>query len=183
MEGRLKKLGALTEAFSAGRAQDLKRLGNNFIELAAERNDSALAALSVIAYALYKMLSKDHFVKSAQWPVISRNIRQALGSAEKSLGTGDLQAFGAAAESAVKDIEGIDFELSNYARNIYEKARIKQASTAYALGLSLMQAAELTGAGPKELQRYIGFTKIHDEQPPHMGIGARMQMLRGMLGK
>ena len=43
------------------------------------------------------------------------------------------------------------------------KARIKQASRAYSMGLSLGEAASLTGANKTQLLRYIGSTKIHDQ--------------------
>ncbi|HLC93044.1 MAG TPA: hypothetical protein VJH23_05040 [archaeon] len=182
-EGLLQRLQSLSEAFSGSYAQNLKRLGNDFIEEAAETNDTSLARLSVISYALYKILSKDHFVKNKGWGAISRNISAELLKAARALEKNDIGAFARSIDNAVKSIEGIDDELSNYAKNIYEKARIKQASTAYAAGLSLNQAAALTGADSKEVQKYIGFTRIHDEQPVHMGIEARMKMLRGLLGK
>ncbi len=178
-----KSLATLISAFESGQAHDLKKIGNMLIEEAAERNSAELARLSAISYALYKILSKDHFVKSPQWPKMAINIRSELLKAGRAAEKNDIGAFGRSLESAVKDIQGIDSELSNYARNIYEKARVKQASTAYAAGLSLRQAAELTGADRKDLQRYIGITRIHDEQPSGMGIAQRMEQLRKVLGR
>ena len=182
-EGLLKRLETLADAFREERALDLKRIGSKSIREAAERGDTWMAKLSVISYSLYKMLSKDHFVKSPRWGEISRNIKSEIAKASEALEGNDLEAFNTSIDNAVKSIERTDDELSNFAKNIYGKARIKQASTAYAIGLSLNQAASLTGADRKELQKYIGFTRIHDEQPAHVGIGERMKMLREMLDK
>ncbi len=177
------RLEVLLNAFRGQRLQDLKRLGNDFIEQAAQNNDSPLARLSVIAYSLYKMLSKDHFLRSPQWGTISQKIGTALLDAKTALEKNNRVAFDESLELAIKSISGLDRDLSNFAKNIYEKAKIKQASTAYAMGLSLRQAASLTGADSKELQKYIGSTRIHDEHPAGMGITARMEMLREILRK
>jgi len=179
----MKRLEALMAAFRAGKAQDLKRLGNISIERAVEGGDTNLAQLSVISYALYKILSKDHFVKSKKWEAIARSINSSLAKAQGALQKDKIPEFSQSIENTAKSIREIDDELSNYAQGIYSKARIKQASTAYASGLSLNRAAELTGADSRELQRYIGFTRIHDELPPSVGISGRMKMLKGMLGK
>ena len=63
---------------------------------------------------------------------------------------------------AIKDIQDFDKEAGNYIQDVIYKARVKQASRAYALGLSLGKAAELTGVEKSFLLSYIGVTKIHD---------------------
>ncbi|MBI4210824.1 MAG: hypothetical protein HY544_04945 [Candidatus Diapherotrites archaeon] len=179
----VRRLESLIAAFSAGNSQDVKSLGRNFIEQAVSQDDKALAKISVVAYSLYKMLSKEHFVKSPRWPTISRSITSSLTRSTQALQRNDVGGFSKSLEDAVHRIEGADDQLSNFARNIFEKAKIKQASTAYAMGLSLNQSASLTGSDRKELQKYIGATKIHDEQPVKMNIGQRMKMLRELLAK
>lgn len=177
------KLEALIGAFEARKVQDLKRLGSDLISEAAVKNEVNLAKISVIAYSLYKILSKDHFLKNRKWPSVSESIDSELLKAVQSAEKGDEKGLNEHLSHAIHKIELIDEELSNFARNIFEKARIKQASSAYASGLSLAQAASLTGADKKELQKYIGATTIHDEQPVFMGIEQRLQALREALGK
>ncbi len=182
MDHRLvKRLEALIGAFEARQAQDLKRLGGGIIEQAVLKNDESLAKVSVIAYALYKILSKDHFVQSGQWPKISQSISQSLLKSVQALEKNDNAGFAKSLDSAIERIQFIDSELSNFAKDIYGKAKIKQASTAYAMGLSLSQAGSLTGADRKELQRYIGSTRIHDEQPAGLGIEQRLRNLKEVL--
>ncbi|MEM4327213.1 MAG: hypothetical protein QXZ13_03555, partial [Candidatus Diapherotrites archaeon] len=93
------------------------------------------------------------------------------------------RAFKKHLKETIEKIEEIDQNLSHYAKAMYEKAKIKQASTAYALGLSLSQAATLTGANKKELQKYIGITRIHDEEPYKESIAERLSVLRNIIGK
>ena len=55
---------ALVTAFQANNSVDLKRLANDSIREAAVENDKELAELAVIAYTLYKILSKDHLLEA-----------------------------------------------------------------------------------------------------------------------
>ena len=184
MDPRLpKRLDAMFRAFRAGNPGDLKRIGYDAIGDAALQNDHDLASLSVIAYSLYKIITRAHFMENPRWQWVSETISSSL---ERSFGAAerlDHKGFHKNMKSIIGKIQGIDNELSNYARNVYEKAKIKQASTAYAMGLSLKQAAELTQADPKELQKYIGITRIHDEQPGGIGISERLRAFKEALGK
>ncbi len=182
MDARLpRRLDALCHAFAAQNPGDLKRIGNDAIADAALGSDHDLAAVSVIAYALYKILSKEHFTQSPRWQKISDSISTSLQKSLTAAAAGEENSLHRNMEGVIAKIRDVDDELSNYARNIYEKAKIKQASTAYALGMSLGQAAELTHANRNEVQRYIGITRIHDEQPPDRGIAQRLKTLKGAL--
>jgi len=77
----------------------------------------------------------------------------------------------------------VDASMGHYTANLYEKAKIKQASRAYAFGLSLMQAVNLTGANEKELLFYIGGTKIHDKEKSIKGINERKKLLEGIFNE
>ena len=170
-----KRLDAVTKAFAARKTPDLKQIGR------AVENDPELALVSVVAYCLYKMASKNHFVKNRRWPrvveIILGNLKKGRSAAEQ----GDEARFTRNLASIVGEIQFIDHELSNYAKDLFEKAKIKQASTAYAAGVSLSQAAALTGADRKELQKYIGITRIHDEQEPLYSIQERLAKMRELL--
>ncbi len=182
MQHRLRnRTDAILTAFQAKQAQDLKRLGNDSIEEAAVENDSELASLSVIAYSLYKILTKDHFLKSRVWPRLSQGIGNSLKKCLEAALKQNEAMYTKNLNNVISEIREIDDELGHFAKNIYEKAKVKQASTAYALGLSLSQAASLTGADRKELQMYIGTTRIHDEQHATKPIHERVERLRELL--
>ena len=175
------RLSALIGAFENKNPFDLKRIGNDAISDAVLNNSMDLAEVSVTAYSLYKMLTKRHITQSPRWKKIGESVlaslRRALEEAEKGNGNAFRKSLG----GATGKIEEIDYDLSNFARGIREKAKIKQASTAYAMGMSLSQAAELAGAERNELQRYIGITRIHDEQPATKGISERLKAFREAL--
>ncbi len=67
--------------------------------------------------------------------------------------------------------------------SIFDKGTVKMASTAYALGVSIGKSAELTGADAKEVQMYIGTTKIHDEQTVKKSISKRLTELEELLAE
>ncbi|MCR4335405.1 MAG: hypothetical protein NUV57_02605 [archaeon] len=174
-------LNALVAAIRQGNMRDLKNIANDAIKEAALNNDQKLAETAVLAYTFYKFYSKEHIIQNDRWPKVREIIVTSLEkSIQAELKNKDAH-FTKNIRSVVKEIKVIDDRLSNYARNIYEKAQIKQASTAYALGLSIGQSAFLTGADPKQLQMYIGATKIHDEQIIKKSLSERLTNLKELL--
>ena len=176
---------ALTEvkdAFSKSQVFRLRQLGNKLLGEAALRGDENLAEVSVIAYSLHKLSSKEHVAKSAGWGGIKRNILGSLGNAINSLKKETAGDFNAAMHRVISNVSETDTQLGYYMQNLYDKARVKQASRAYSLGLSLSQAAELTKADKGRLLSYIGGTKIYDAEKGEVGIGKRLEKLRESLG-
>ena len=178
-----KKLSAVLSAFRAMKSRDLKILATHTAEEAALKDSKKLAKIAITAYALYKILSKSHFIRDKRWKGTAKIIENEIENAIKAASIGNDAGTMGALEKAEERINYIDGELSNFAGNIYGKAKMKQASTVYATGLSLSKAAELTGADKKELQMYIGSTRIHDEHPNMEGISKRLKVLKEMLGE
>tara|TARA_Y100000310_G_C20700355_1_gene829149 strand:+ start:5112 stop:5666 length:555 start_codon:yes stop_codon:yes gene_type:complete len=174
-------LNSLTSSIRDGDTRDLKNIANDAIKEATLNNDPKLAKTAVLAYTFYKFYSKEHIIKNDRWPKVREIMVASLEKSIQSAMNNKDEDFNKNIQSVVKEIKIIDDRLSNYARNIYEKAKIKQASTAYALGMSIGQSAELTGADPKQLQLYIGATKIHDEQKIKKGLNDRLNSLKELL--
>ena len=168
--------------FSEKRIMELRGLSNRLIREASLRNDYAKAELGVIAYALHKMETKSHFVQSQQWNRIKQAILQHLHEGAEAARRENAQVLMDSLKQIIKNIRGIDDELGNYAQNIYDKAKVKQASLAYSYGLSIAQSAALTGTDQKELQSYIGFTTMPDEESEIKSIGERVKELRQLVG-
>ena len=177
----LSRVDALAKAFEAGKTLHLKRLGEDSIKEAVMENNTHLASVSVIAYALYKIISKEHFTSDSRWATVNEIILKSLRESKEAVEKNNLKLLEKRLNIIVKEIQIIDDQLSNYARNVFEKAKIKQASTAYALGLSIGKSSELTGADYKELQKYIGVTRIHDEHITRIGLKERLNTLKEML--
>lgn len=171
-------LGEVLLLFREKRVLELRGLSNRLIREASAENDYVKAELGVIAYALHKIESKSHFVNSPVWGKIKlavfKNIESSIFSAKKK----DNEALMSYLKKIIINIEEADSNLGNYASSIYDKAKVKQASLAYSYGLSISQASDLMGADKKELQSYIGFTTMHDEEMESKGMRKRVDELR-----
>ncbi|MFH1256437.1 MAG: hypothetical protein V1494_04025 [Candidatus Diapherotrites archaeon] len=178
LEKLISRTEALIAAFRENNVIDLKHLANDCIEDAAMQNDELFAQLSLIAYSLNKLSSKDHIVRNAKWGSAKNAILGLLEKCIAFLKAKKIREFKAELQGVSDKVRGIDETLGHYVENVFDKARVKQASTAYAFGLSLSSAAGLTGADKKELLNYIGTTKIHDEQEEGAGIESRLKVLR-----
>ena len=171
----------IRKAFAQGNVIELRIQSNKAINNAAFESDKLLAQVSLLAYALHKMSIKTHITQNPRWPKIKNAILHSLDNAIGALEQKDIKEFELELEEMKKRLIETDQELGNYAANIYEKARIKMASSAYGIGLSLSQAAALTGAEKKQLLNYIGITKMHDEVKEAKGIAARAKELKKVL--
>jgi hypothetical protein len=143
----------LIDDFDKDRDVELRDLSNRAIESAAFTEDRVLVHISIVAYSLGKLMDKPHLFKTDEWNKFKKHILEDLRRKK------DLEIV---LNEIITDVKGFDEGLGNYTRDVIEKARIKQASRAYALGISLKRASELTGASLSSLMDYIGATKIHD---------------------
>jgi hypothetical protein len=143
----------LTKYFKAGDANAMRELSNETMDRAAFAEDRTLVSISLVSYALGKLLSKPHLLKIEQWADFKAHI---LADFEKK------EPLDKVLDHIKQEITAFDADVGNYLVDVIQKARIKQASRAYAMGLSLSKAAELTGADTTELLSYVGATKIHD---------------------
>jgi hypothetical protein len=173
----------LSGAFSAANPAALRELANAAIGTAALENDPLKAEIAVLTYALEKLLGKPHFQKERQWAAVMSGIARALSDAVGSAGRDDTEKVKKALAQIASRVSQIDAEYGHYLEDLVDKARVKQASTAYAFGLSLSQACILTGANKQELFSYIGYTRMHEETPPSASIRERVKSLKSMLKK
>ena len=171
----------ITSDFSKNQPSGLRETANKAISQAALENDSLKASLAVVAYALGKILEKEHFQKETSWPRIQSSIRSELINAVMLAKKQDFNKLKIALLSITNRISKIDYRFGNYWQNLIEKSRVKQASSAYALGVSLSQATQLTGCDKEELFNYIGFTKMHEETPVIKTIRERVESLSSIL--
>jgi len=169
--------------FRQKRTLQLRGLSNRLIKEASIEDSFAKAELGVIAYALHKIESKEHFVNNEKWVKLKKVIATDLESASFAAENNDTKKFIFKLKKVIDDINSIDSELGHFAQGIYDKAKVKQASLAYSYGLSISQSAELTGADKKELQSYIGFTKIPDEEKESKSLSTRVDELRELMIK
>ncbi len=173
----------IRKAFEKNDLVKLRQLSNDLIEEAALKSDTVLAQLSLISYSLQKLLSKPHIAEAEKWLKIKTKIDVSLKKASNYLNEKNFKAFRKELDGISNNVFEVDSSMGNYVANIYEKAKVKQASRAYALGLSLMQSVNLTGTNEKDLLNYIGITKIHDRERAVKGIKQRKKVLEGIFSE
>lgn len=152
---------AMKKAFLSGDARKLKKISNEAIEKAVITQDKEFVSISLVSYALYKMLTKPHYHYAPGW---GKFVDEVVRHLEKCIK--DPRAIqDTLGRKLIEDISKMDELHGRFMDDLVEKARVKQASRAYAMGLSLNSAVELTGADKFKLHAYIGRTKIHEEIP------------------
>jgi len=166
----------IRRAFEDGDALWLRKIGNRLAEEAAIEHDKKKAQLSVISYALSKILSKPHFSQSHRWNEYRKKIIELL---KEAAATEDVSVI----DKIERAIEEIDRQDGIFIKNVTEKARAKMALRAYGMGISLSLAAQLFGTTKEEVASYAGQTKVHDEYLPKIGIKERLDALKGMINE
>ncbi len=171
----------ILKLFRKGNVLQLRGLSNRLIRESTIENDLAKAELGVITYALHKIETKQHFINNKKWHKIRIKINSNIQGAIFAIRKNDRELFFKKLKKIIMDINLIDSQLGHFATSIYEKAKVKQASLAYSYGLSISRSAELMGADKKELQSYIGFTTMHDEENEQKSIKKRLNELKEVL--
>jgi ElaB/YqjD/DUF883 family membrane-anchored ribosome-binding protein len=177
----IERVRAIKKAFQNQNANALRGISNQAIREAALQNDSLRAELAVISYALHKLLSKEHVRSDKKWEKIQKSVLKKLEEAIQNLNNKKMGEFEKSLSGIASQIKQTDESLGNYSQNLMEKSRVKQASSLYALGLSLGQATALTNADKKSLFNYIGYTKMSDENPSQKTIVERVKELEKVL--
>ena len=167
-------IGEVIKLFEANKVFDLRGLSSRVIREAALNNDYAKADLGVIAYALHKIESKQHFVNSPQWGRLKQSVLTDLKNAQIAIKQNNTSFF-RITKKVIQHITKIDSQLGNYAIGIM-KRKSKTSSLAYLMDW-YAQAAQLTGA-TKKLQEYIGATTMHDEELEIKNMGQRVNELK-----
>ena len=181
LEDLSQKTGQLSQAFLSANSGRLRQLSNQCTYRAAVENSALYAELAVLSYALHKLTTKVHVQQFSEWKKIRQNIIAGLLDGQAALKQKNVPGFQKLLAQLQASIFKIDSKSGYFVQNLLEKSRVKQASSLYALGLSLSQAAALTGADKKDLFNYIGYTKMHDEQPSGSKIAPRVKRLDGVL--
>lgn len=174
-------LSEVRNAFSGNDVFKLRELSNKAVRNASLENDKFMAEIAILSYALHKLSSKEHITKSSQWENIKKNILHAMDKTISLMASKNLEEFKQSLKEVVQSVSTADTHLGYFSQTLYSKARIKVASTAYSLGLSLSQAVDLTDAEKSKLLHYIGGTKISDEEVVHLGIAERIKKLKKAL--
>ncbi len=147
----------LFKAFEKNDTLQMKEIAEKSAAEALMKNDRLEAKTSVIAYALAKIMEKPRIVKTGVWAEAYKGIKERMQnpSAENL-------------DEVITKIEDLSRDFGRFMIDSVQKARIKTATQMYAHGASIGVAIQLTDAERRELQSYIGQTKIHQKYPSNL---------------
>ncbi len=174
------KLSDVETAFKSENSFKLRSISNTLIKKAALENDQFVAKIVLISYALHKLLTKEHIVNSEHWFDARKNLLHSLTVSISFLKKEDGKSFRKSLQIISNSVAKIDSQAGHFFQSTFDKAKIKYGSTAYFYGMSLSQAAFLTGADRSSLQSYIGVTKQHEDADV-VGIEKRLSNLKSVL--
>ncbi|RLG21199.1 hypothetical protein DRN74_02925 [Candidatus Micrarchaeota archaeon] len=166
------------EAFSKSEYLKLRDMSNDLLRDAILNEETQLIELSLLCYALYKIASKSNLRRRPEWEKFKKDMLHLLKRAEEKSQT--REELDKVLREMLELTSSFYENLGIYIDNVVEKARLKQAIRAYSMGLSLGQAAALTGVSKGRLLSMIGKTKIHDRHEAKTAI-ERYKDLKGFL--
>jgi hypothetical protein len=142
----------LFKAFEKNDTLEMKEIAEKSAVEALVKNDVVEAQTSILAYALAKIMEKPRIVKSGEWKEAFSEIRMEMQNPSSE----NLSVV-------LSRIEKLSRDFGRFMIDSVQKARIKTATQIYAHGASIGTSIQLTGADRRELQSYIGQTKIHQK--------------------
>ncbi|MCX6769715.1 MAG: hypothetical protein NT051_03475, partial [Candidatus Micrarchaeota archaeon] len=110
-------------------------------------------------------------------------ISMLLSSCAAHAKSADYRSLIACQAKLLNTIEKMDDEDRRFVKGILQKGRLKIASSLYAQGLSLGNAADVTGTDKRELLLYAGQTMMFDRVKETLTIQQRMKDLREIFSK
>ncbi len=151
-----KKLKSIEKAFKKDNPRKLRKISNQITEKAMITREKELIEMSIIAYALSKILRKPHYREEPGWNEFKEKIQKELEENTKKKRE--------MLENIKKIIKEFNEEAGNYIEGVIDHGRKKQASRLYSLGLSLKSSVEITGTSQEKLLPYLGATRIPEKE-------------------
>ena len=151
---------SIMNAFDKYNQKKLRKINDDLLKQAVVSFTKMLYQLAVLSYVLSKIISKPRFLKKeneVKMLEIEKAI-QAMIQAENEEGA--LNKFNDIFE-AIKSLEKDD---PRFLIDLVSKGRLKVAATAYAQGVSLGVASEMTSMDKQEIMDYAGKTMMFERK-------------------
>jgi hypothetical protein len=139
----MNRINEVLDAVSKVDAVKMRELAGYYSDEAALTQEEDVLKMAMISYCLHKIFIKMHMREKTE---------QIVESALRNLTSGSLDAL-------MSDIGRFDAEHGMFEGGLVGKARIKIASRLQSRGISVTQAASLTGAPVADILEYVGETK------------------------
>ena len=156
----------------------MRKINDRCIEEAALKFGKHVYLYALISYVLSKIMSKPRYFRNSRARQSVSSLAGLLSSCEGYAQAADYVSLLSCQNKVLSSIEKMDMLDRRFVTGILQKGKLKIASTLYAQGISLGNAAEMTGADKRELLLYAGQTMMFDRLKEKNGISERMKSLR-----
>ena len=156
----------------------MRRINDRCIEETAIKFESSTYLFALISYVLSKIISKPRYYKQKKSKDALSALSLSLRLCESQAKNADYSGLAATQNKILSSIEEMDEKDRRFVKGILTKGRLKIASTLYAQGISLGNAAEMTGTDKREVLLYAGQTMMFDRLKEKKSMEERMKDLR-----
>ena len=153
-----------------------KDLSNQTVHSACNYQDSASITISVLVYALSKLIEREDYNKVRNWDAFVKKFNSIFDLAIKAISDNNQNKYEEYIEMARKSLESQSINLKQYIQDVLKKAAINKGSKIYEHGLSLEHTAKLLGTTQWELSEYIGQKSLNPKQIQTIDIKKRAKM-------
>lgn len=156
----------------------MRKINDRCIEETAIKFEQPTYLFALISYVLSKIISKPRYFIQKKAKASLSALSLSLRLCEQQAKNADYAGLTATQNKMLSSIEKMDERDRRFVKSILTKGRLKIASTLYAQGISLGNAAEMTGTDKREVLLYAGQTMMFDRLHEKKSMEERMKNLR-----
>ncbi|MBT4166086.1 hypothetical protein HOE04_03550 [archaeon] len=156
----LKVLEEVKKALNEKDYLEIKILSDKIIHISSVHQDSDIISLSVIIYALSKILERRNYKEEKNWAKFFKRFVNNIDDMILALKKNDFGVFHDEIEENRKLIQGLSGNLKGFIKDVFRRARVNKASRIYEHGISMEKTAKILGISLWELSEYAGKTGI-----------------------
>lgn len=179
MENWQEVAGAILTAFEKRNQKKLRKINDDMLRKTMVGFTKIFYELAVLSYVLSKITSKPRFLRKESEGKMAA-IDAALAAAAKAESEEEALERCKDIVGAVKELEKDD---PRFLIDLVSKGRLKVAATAYAQGVSLGTASDITGMEKQEIMDYAGKTMMFDRVKEEKTIERRLAFVRKLVKK
>ncbi|MDO8517372.1 MAG: hypothetical protein Q7S33_04590 [Nanoarchaeota archaeon] len=140
----------------------IKLLSDQTVHTATVYQDPDNIITAVLVYSLGKIMERENYKQMPDWDEFFKSFLINLDIAIKALEKKDIEKFRESVGKIRNSINKISGHLSEYIRDIFQKAEINKAFKMYEHGLSSERTAEVLGISLWDLSSYIGQSTVSE---------------------
>ena len=156
----------------------MRKINDRCIEETAIKFEQPTYLFALISYVLSKIISKPRYYRQKKSKEALSAMALSLRLCEQQAKNADYNSLMATQNKILSSIEKMDEKDRRFVKSILTKGKLKIASTLYAQGISLGNAAEMTGTDKREVLLYAGQTMMFDRLKEKRSMDERMKELR-----